>query len=222
MLILSPPCFVSSLQLLATPAHVPLLASLSASGCLLSPGACVASSSSRMSAHCGAVSTGWAGNTVLSVSICPRWLNVCAGQCGMLLCSGDALGCLCLFEQTSFLPSIPLLTHRQTLLFCVWQQSTMAGPGLVFIGPHTGSQSVSQIVWTPSGCCGPHPVRGKSPWKGDVPPVHTWQRDMGGRWAVLCVHIRAPCFVVTIKVSIHRALHNQRLFYPRDGTSPLC
>lgn len=158
MLILSPPCFVSCLQLLATPAHVPLLASLSASGCLLSPGACVASSSSRMSAHCGAVSAGWAGNTGMQFCQFPSvpswWLNVCADQCGVLLCSGDALGCLHLFEQTSFLPSTPLLTHRQTPLWCVWQQSTTAGSSLVFIGPHTGSWSVSQVVWIPSGCCG--------------------------------------------------------------------
>lgn len=157
------------------------------------------------------VSTLWSGerrlgwehqHAVVLLSICPQWLDVCVGQCGVLLCSGDALGCLGLFEQTSFLPSTPLLTHRQTPVFCVWQQSTAAGPGLVFIGSHIGSWPVSQVVWIPSGCCGPHPGRVKSPWKCNVPPVRTWQRGMGGRWAVPCVHIRAACFVVTIKVSL--------------------
>lgn len=57
------------------PVKVPLLASLSASGCLLCPGACVASSSSRVSAHCRAMSAARAGIAAVLLLSSPCWFQ---------------------------------------------------------------------------------------------------------------------------------------------------
>lgn len=141
MLILSPHCFVSCLELLAGPsqstlAGLPFCQRMFATsrclcGHILPSGvSTLQSSESRL---------GWdqwhvVDETSVLISTRPKWFGVCTGCCGVLECSGDALGCYGLLEQISFLTSdailpffsslcslTPCLTFRQTLFSWIWQ-----------------------------------------------------------------------------------------------------
>lgn len=150
MLILSPHCFVSCLELLASPSQSTLAGlpfcqrMFAASRCLcgLVLPSCV--STLQSNEH----RLGWDHWHVVAelsalISICPKWLGVCTGWRGVLGCSGDAPGCYGLFEQTSFLPSTPRLTCRQILLFWISQWSSLFWAKSSLMGSYTGSWSLS-------------------------------------------------------------------------------
>lgn len=125
---MSPHCFVSCLELLASPSQSTLAGlpfcqrMFAASRCLC--GLVLLSRVSTLQSN--ERSPGWDRRRVVAelsvlISTRPKWLGVCTGWCGLLGCWGDALGCYGLFEQTSFLPSTLLLPYRETLLFWIWQ-----------------------------------------------------------------------------------------------------
>jgi len=188
MLILSPQCFVSCLELLASPSQSTLAglsfcqrmfaASRCLCGLILLPRVSTLPSAERRLGW-----DRWHAVAELSVLISsrPKWLSVCTGWCRVLGHLGDALGCDSLFEQISFLPSTPLLTYRQALLSSIWQQSSLFWARSSFMGSHTGRQYLSQLVWVHSGCSGPHPawlvsLRGSPATRKHV--AERWRRKM--------------------------------------------
>lgn len=124
MLILSPHCFVSCLELLASPSQS-TLAGLPFCQRMFAVSRCLCGHilPSRVSTlQSGESRLGWDRWHVVDelsvlVSVRPKRLGVCTGCCGVLGCSGHAPGCYSLLEQTSFLTSTPCLTFRQTLFF---------------------------------------------------------------------------------------------------------
>ena len=144
MLILSPHCFVSCLELLLASPSQSTLAGLPFCQRMFATSRCLCGHilPSRVSTlHSSESRLGWDQWHVVDelsglISARPKWLGVCTGYCGVLKCSGDASGCCSLLEQTSFLTSDAILgfaffsllcsltlclTFRQTLFFWIWQ-----------------------------------------------------------------------------------------------------